>query len=605
MSKFELVILGSGGVGKSAITIQFIQGNFVEKYDPTIEDSYRKDMVVDGESCMLDILDTAGQEEYEGMRDEYMRSGQGFILVYSITDDSSFQDLEDIHSKLLKAKDADGDEVPVVLIGNKCDLEDERKVKESEGKDMAKRFGRYTKFLEASARSRINIDEAFTEMIRLINRIDRGEPPEDEEEEAAAAGADGGGDGEKEGGAGGDSGAGSGGGGGDGSGGDGDGDGGNGDGKKKGKKSGDEGSSSKKKEDGGSGKKDGDAGSSSHSAGGGGKKESGGRNGKRPRRKGKQKTVTEVDASEYMKSMSALPTAAYSPDGSATASPAGAGEGKKSIICYDFDSEKTENLSTSQISEIPDAQEWVSVRWVSMEGPLSQEDAHAVVDRFEIHPVCTDSLLATQVHPQLDMYDNCLHLTAALFVRPDHTSPFHAYPVNIFLFEHAVVTHLNGPAEAFSSVKGQISDANTPVRKNGPSFLLYQILLALADSCGPVADTYRTQLSEIEEEALSMPNTELLKRMYVLRRELILLRKQIQPMITAVADLEQQCNRSAPDDSDGEAVLVDKATRPYMTSIKNKFNNIVEALDTYTDMCDSLNSIKTEAQNGGSKCSVM
>lgn len=54
--------MGSGGVGKSALTIQFIQGNFVEKYDPTIEDSYRKQIEVDGKACMLDILDTAGQE---------------------------------------------------------------------------------------------------------------------------------------------------------------------------------------------------------------------------------------------------------------------------------------------------------------------------------------------------------------------------------------------------------------------------------------------------------------------------------------------------------------------------------------------------------------
>lgn len=54
----------AGGVGKSALTIQLIQNHFVDEYDPTIEDSYRKQVVIDGETCLLDILDTAGQEEY-------------------------------------------------------------------------------------------------------------------------------------------------------------------------------------------------------------------------------------------------------------------------------------------------------------------------------------------------------------------------------------------------------------------------------------------------------------------------------------------------------------------------------------------------------------
>lgn len=60
MREYKIVILGSGGVGKSALTVQFVQGIFVEKYDPTIEDSYRKQVEVDGQQCMLEILDTAG-----------------------------------------------------------------------------------------------------------------------------------------------------------------------------------------------------------------------------------------------------------------------------------------------------------------------------------------------------------------------------------------------------------------------------------------------------------------------------------------------------------------------------------------------------------------
>lgn len=68
--EYKLVVVGGGGVGKSALTIQFIQGQFVDEYDPTIEDSYRKQVVIDNQVALLDVLDTAGQEEYSAMREQ-------------------------------------------------------------------------------------------------------------------------------------------------------------------------------------------------------------------------------------------------------------------------------------------------------------------------------------------------------------------------------------------------------------------------------------------------------------------------------------------------------------------------------------------------------
>ena len=75
---------------------------------------------------MLEILDTAGTEQFTAMRDLYMKNGQGFVLVYSITAQGTFNDLQDLREQILRVKDAD--EVPLVLVGNKCDLEDERVV---------------------------------------------------------------------------------------------------------------------------------------------------------------------------------------------------------------------------------------------------------------------------------------------------------------------------------------------------------------------------------------------------------------------------------------------------------------------------------------------
>jgi len=88
--------------GKSALTIQLVSHRFAEIYDPTIEDTYRKQVTVDSRACMLDILDTAGQEEYSVVRAQYMHTGDGFMLIYAITDRASFEDLHDFREEILR-----------------------------------------------------------------------------------------------------------------------------------------------------------------------------------------------------------------------------------------------------------------------------------------------------------------------------------------------------------------------------------------------------------------------------------------------------------------------------------------------------------------------
>jgi len=169
MTEYKLVVVGGGGVGKSALTIQFIQNHFVDEYDPTIEDSYRKQVVIETETCLLDILDTAGQEEYSAMRDQYMRTGEGFILVYSITSRSSFEEIGSFREQINRAKDDSAP--PIVVVGNKKDLEQERVVNYTEGAELAKSFR--CPFMESSAKARINVDEAFTEVVKEIRRKKR------------------------------------------------------------------------------------------------------------------------------------------------------------------------------------------------------------------------------------------------------------------------------------------------------------------------------------------------------------------------------------------------------------------------------------------------
>ncbi|CCG26042.1 Ras1 RAS signal transduction GTPase [Candida orthopsilosis Co 90-125] len=171
LREYKLVVVGGGGVGKSALTIQLIQSHFVDEYDPTIEDSYRKQCTIDGEQVLLDILDTAGQEEYSAMREQYMRTGEGFLLVYSINSRNSLEELQTFYEQILRVKDSD--QVPVLVVGNKCDLEMERQVSYEEGQALANSFN--CPFLETSAKLRINVEEAFFDLVKYVRASEEAE----------------------------------------------------------------------------------------------------------------------------------------------------------------------------------------------------------------------------------------------------------------------------------------------------------------------------------------------------------------------------------------------------------------------------------------------
>ncbi|XP_038023712.1 GTP-binding protein Rit1 isoform X1 [Anas platyrhynchos] len=202
--EYKLVMLGAGGVGKSAMTMQFISHRFPEDHDPTIgpgipllglfretmnslsmeifrshldvvvsqvvlEDAYKIRIRIDDEPANLDILDTAGQAEFTAMRDQYMRAGEGFIICYSITDRRSFHEVREFKQLIYRVRRTD--DTPVVLVGNKSDLTQLRQVSKEEGSALAREFN--CPFFETSAAYRYYIDDVFHALVREIRRKEK------------------------------------------------------------------------------------------------------------------------------------------------------------------------------------------------------------------------------------------------------------------------------------------------------------------------------------------------------------------------------------------------------------------------------------------------
>jgi len=162
---YKFVVIGAGAVGKSALVVRFIKNDFVTDYDPTIEDSYRRQFTVDGIECLLDILDTAGQEEYSALRDTYMRNGEGFLTVFAVNSRMTFSELPDMIKQILLVKDRD--EVPIIIVGSKCDLNPT--VQMSQIKGLCDQH--HIPFIPCSALGNINVEYLFSELVKFCRQI--------------------------------------------------------------------------------------------------------------------------------------------------------------------------------------------------------------------------------------------------------------------------------------------------------------------------------------------------------------------------------------------------------------------------------------------------
>ena len=164
---FKVLIIGDSSVGKSNILLRFSDNIFHDTFLPTIGVDFKIRSVKMGDQTIkLNIWDTAGQERFKTITSTYYKGAHGIILAYDITDRESFNN---VNNWLAEVKKHAGPQVIKLLVGNKCDLENERVVTSKEAKEFSESLG--ISFLETSAKQKINIDEAFMTLTKQIYEL--------------------------------------------------------------------------------------------------------------------------------------------------------------------------------------------------------------------------------------------------------------------------------------------------------------------------------------------------------------------------------------------------------------------------------------------------
>ncbi|XP_029786105.1 GTPase ERas [Suricata suricatta] len=164
LPEYKAVVVGASGVGKSALTIQLNHQCFVEDHDPTIQDSYWKEVALGHGGCILNVLDTAGQATHRALRDQCVAIGDGVLGVFALDDPSSLAQLQQ-----MRATWGPHHTQPLVLVGNKCDLVTTTGDAHAAAAALAKSWG--APFVETSAKTRQGVEEAFTLLIQEIQKV--------------------------------------------------------------------------------------------------------------------------------------------------------------------------------------------------------------------------------------------------------------------------------------------------------------------------------------------------------------------------------------------------------------------------------------------------
>ncbi|KAJ7307316.1 hypothetical protein JRQ81_009324 [Phrynocephalus forsythii] len=161
---FKLLLIGDSGVGKTCLIIRFAENNFSGTYISTIGIDFKiRTVEIEGKRIKLQVWDTAGQERFKTITTAYYRGAMGIILVYDITDEKSFENIQN-WMKSIKENASAG--VERLLLGNKCDMENKRKVPRERAEKLSKEHG--IRFFETSAKSSINVEEAFNTLAQDI-----------------------------------------------------------------------------------------------------------------------------------------------------------------------------------------------------------------------------------------------------------------------------------------------------------------------------------------------------------------------------------------------------------------------------------------------------
>jgi magnesium transporter len=226
--------------------------------------------------------------------------------------------------------------------------------------------------------------------------------------------------------------------------------------------------------------------------------------------------------------------------------------------------------------------DWSVVRWINITGLSNMRMIHALATKYNLHPLAVEDVLHLSQRPKVEPYGGEDSEIQARLFTVVHTlivkgDSLHSEQVSIFLGHNTVLTFLEAPTDVWNSIYQRIKVKGSRLRNNDASFLFYSLLDANIDCCFPILEHFGDQAEELEEIILEHPQNNTINDIHQLKRNLLLMRRELWPMREVVSTLQRESHE-----------FVSDITRVYLRDLYDHVIQIIDIIETYREMASDL-----------------
>ncbi len=249
------------------------------------------------------------------------------------------------------------------------------------------------------------------------------------------------------------------------------------------------------------------------------------------------------------------------------------------VTCIDYNPDNVEVQVISDIGEFlaRHRPSWSRVRWISIIGIRDIDSIRAFAEKYQLHPLAVEDVVINAQRPKAEDYPGSAHQPGRLFVvgrliemDRDH---LRSHQANFFLGRNTMITIQESEADVFEPVRQRIQAQGSRLRENDVSFLLYALLDAIVDNGYPILERYSDRIEELEEELLTQPAHDTLRKVHRIKREMFLFRRAMWPM----RDLIQQLQREKHE-------CLSETTQTYFRDVYDHCVQIIDLVETYREI---------------------
>jgi magnesium transporter len=254
------------------------------------------------------------------------------------------------------------------------------------------------------------------------------------------------------------------------------------------------------------------------------------------------------------------------------------------VTCIDYSPDR---VRMEEIVDLEDfilhhRPEWSQVRWINVDGLTDMTTIQAIAEKYEIHPLALEDVLHVSQRPKVDTYGaDAAHTRARMVIITRmiqmNEDKLRSEQITIALGHKTVITFQETHGDVWDPIRDRIKKPGSRIRQNDASFLAYSLLDAIVDHCFPILEHYGDKLEEMEDVVFNNPSQESIQQVHELKREMLLLRRQVWPMREMIQNLQRESHECMSD-----------TTRIYLRDVHDHVVQIIDLLETYREVSAGL-----------------